>query len=124
LLTVTVSRPGSFRAKGGTVISGLNQLAADIRLGNQRNGWSPVRPTDWSDPHKIPALLSLVHSEVSEAVEAFRNDDRTNFDEELADVLIRILDLAHGMGIDIETTVQLKLDRNRHRGHRHGGKRL
>ena len=53
--------------------------------------------------YKIPAVLALVHSEVSEALEAFRIDDKENFIEELADVVIRVLDLSEGLEMDIAT---------------------
>jgi NTP pyrophosphatase (non-canonical NTP hydrolase) len=72
--------------------------------------------------YKIPAVLALITSEVSEALEAFRKRDRANFEEEIADVLIRVLDCAHGLGIDLEPVVLAKIEANRNRGFRHGGK--
>lgn len=78
-----------------------------------------------SDPiatYKIPTIIALIQSEASEALEAFRKRDRANFEEELADVLIRVLDCSHGLGIDMDAAVRAKLQTNRHRGHRHGGK--
>lgn len=76
------------------------------------------------DAYRVPAVLALIHSEVSEALEAFRKDDRDNFAEELADVVIRTLDCAGGLGIDLEKAVLAKLEKNRGRGFRHGGKRV
>ena len=72
--------------------------------------------------YKIPAILALVTSEVSEALEAFRTRDRDNFEEELADVVIRVLDLAGGLGIDLDKALQDKLLKNRQRSYRHGNK--
>lgn len=43
---------------------------------------------------------------------------------ELADVIIRALDTAARLGIDIDAEVAPKLAYNRTRGHRHGGKAL
>ena len=72
--------------------------------------------------YKIPAVLALIGSEVSEALEGFRNRDRANFEEELADVVIRVLDLAAGLGVDMDEQVKRKLAANRLRGFRHGNK--
>jgi NTP pyrophosphatase (non-canonical NTP hydrolase) len=43
---------------------------------------------------------------------------------ELADVVIRVLDLAETLGIDLETAMEQKDAYNQTRPHRHGGKRL
>lgn len=102
----------------------LDALAAEIRAVNIANGWNVVVSTDFSDTYKIPAVLALIHSEVSEALEAFRKGDEENFVEEIADVLIRTLDLAGGIEPDFEAAVLEKIERNRKRAHRHGGKRL
>ena len=51
-----------------------------------------------------------------------RKTDRANFNEELADAVIRILDMATGLGIDLDSEIAQKLDKNRSRGYRHGGK--
>lgn len=99
-------------------------LAGEINEINRANGWEVLEPEQWSDPYKIPALLALIHSEVSEALEGFRHNDKVNFEEELADVLIRTLDLAGGLGMDIDAAVLEKLGKNRERGYKHGGKRI
>lgn len=64
--------------------------------------------------------LALVHSEVSEMVEAARKGDFEGFQEEMADVFIRLLDLAGGMGIDIENAIGEKMSKNEARPFRHG----
>ncbi len=102
----------------------LNDLAERIREDNRANGWNVTERGDWSDQYKVPAILALIHSEVSEALEAFRHGDAANFAEELADVIIRVLDCCPGLGIDIDAEVQAKLEKNRKRGFRHGGKRV
>jgi NTP pyrophosphatase (non-canonical NTP hydrolase) len=78
----------------------------------------------WDQPRSIPAVLCLIHSEVSEALEAYRNRDDENFAEELADVLIRVFDLAGYMAIDLDLQVKMKHEYNKQRPYRHGGKRL
>ena len=101
----------------------MNELALEINEINKNNGWNLTIPNDFTDDmYKIPAILALIHSEVSEALEAFRKGDKENFNEELADVLIRLLDLTGGLGIDIEKEVRKKLEFNKTRGYRHGGK--
>lgn len=102
----------------------LNELAREIGRVNAENGWDVPRPEDWDDDLRIPTFLALIHSEVSEALEGFREGDRVNVTEELADVLIRTLDLAAGLGIDIDAAVEAKIEVNRKRSHKHGGKRI
>lgn len=81
-------------------------------------------PSDWPAPKnvKLPAILALVHSEVSEAYEAFASRDLKGFAEEMADVVIRVLDCTAGLGIDLGPAILAKLEKNRARGFRHGGK--
>lgn len=102
----------------------LNELANEIREINRANGWNVTKPEDWGLAYKVPAIMALIHSEVSEALEAFRADNREHFGEELADIVIRVLDCAPGLQIDIEQAVRRKLAYNRQRDYRHGGKRV
>ena len=102
----------------------LNQLGDEILAINKANGWNVTTPENWEDTYKIPAVLALITSETSEALEAFRNNDKDNFAEECADQIIRILDITAGLGIDIDMILRAKLDKNKRRGYRHGGKRV
>lgn len=102
----------------------LNNLGVEIIEINTANGWNVTRPEQWEDTYKIPAILALVHSEVSEALEAFRKDEKEHFIEELADVVIRVLDCSAGLGMDIDTAIRSKLEKNKGRSFRHGGKRV
>lgn len=102
----------------------FNKLALQIIEINRANGWDVATPESWEDTNKIPAVISLIHSGVSEALEAFRHDDKENFVEELGDIIIRVLDLTAGMGLDIDKAVADKLEKNKTRGYRHGGKRV
>lgn len=102
----------------------LAEIAADINAVNRANGWRIPAMDTWDDDYHFPALLALVHSEVSEALEGFRKGDRANVAEELADTVIRILSITDGMGIDIEAEIEKKLEKNRQRGYKHGGKRV
>ena len=103
----------------------LNDLGRSIVVINRGNGWNVCVPADWSNErYKIPAVLALIHSEVSEALEGFRCGDKENFTEELADVLVRVLDCASGLGLDMDEAVRAKLEKNKGRGFRHRGKRV
>ena len=102
----------------------LKTMGTEIIEINTANGWNVTKPEDWDDDYKIPGVLALIHSEVSEALEAFRVDDKENFKEEIADILIRVLDCASGLGLDLDAAVASKLAKNRERSFRHGGKRL
>lgn len=93
----------------------LNDYAAECHRIAVSKGW-------WDKPREIPELLCLVHSEVSEALEAYRNHDDENFVEELADVLIRVFDMAGNLAIDLDRAVLDKMQVNRQRDYRHGGK--
>ena len=76
----------------------------------------------WETDRPIPELLCLIHSEVSEALEAYRDRDMALFAEELADVVIRLFDLAERFGIDMEAEIERKHRINKRRPYRHGGK--
>lgn len=103
------------------------------------------------DDH-IVAKLGLIGTEVAEAIEEVRTGhldayyslhgrrvtpapDGTvagirvplkpeGLPSELADIVIRTIDLAHTLGIDLPSAIVEKVAANRHRGHMHGGKRL
>jgi NTP pyrophosphatase (non-canonical NTP hydrolase) len=102
----------------------FRELGKQIARINEANGWDRITPQDWGEKYKIPALLDLIHSEISEATEGFRHDDLENFREELADAVIRILSLCEGLGIDLHAAVTAKIEKNRARGYHHGGKRI
>ena len=102
----------------------LSCVGEEIHANKLRHGWKVTTSDDWANKHEIPAVLMMITSELAEAFEAFRKDDRANFEEELADVAIRLIGLAHGMGIDLKAAILAKVEKNRTREHRHGGKRV
>ena len=94
-------------------------------------------PGVWEEPRpkfglfKTLSKLALIHSEVTEAVQAaldgkiqlwHSGEKPEGVAAELADVVIRVLHLADMLGIDLEAAIRVKLDYNAKRAHRHGGK--
>ena len=86
-------------------------------------GWWPIGSTSGpSNPLHFSNKLCLIHSEISEAMEADRkhlNDshlpNRPGREVELADALIRIFDLARGYDMDLAGALVEKLAYNRER---------
>lgn len=86
----------------------------------------------------VPESCALLHSEVSELFEFYRKGQLrdmsgkllagipflTNAEEELADIVIRALDIASRMEIDLERAVFLKHSYNMNRPYKHGNKVL
>ncbi|MCW3976160.1 MAG: hypothetical protein NWE86_07980 [Candidatus Bathyarchaeota archaeon] len=71
----------------------------------------------------IDTMLLRIHSEISEASEAIRDEDWDKFAEELADVFIRLANCAEVMGIDLEKEIEKKHQINLQRPSLHGRKR-
>jgi len=89
----------------------------------------------WEESRGIPECLALIHSEVSEALEAFRVGDKgtsiaydgiTKKPEglavEMADILIRVFDVCAAFNIPLADALAVKMTYNKTRSKRHGGK--
>lgn len=73
----------------------------------------------------ISQKIALIMSECGEALEAMRKDDyglekKDSFEDEIADVFIRLSDLCGELGIDIEKQIEWKLNHNKSRPAKHG----
>ena len=116
------------------------ELQEEIGAINAANGWHDRLNKLWGDhddagiADHVVAKLALIGTEVAEAIEDMRDGriEATVTDtgkpvglpSELADIIIRTIDLAYVLGVDIDEAIVTKIAANRGRGHMHGGKRL
>ena len=108
----------------------MRNLQASIRTINAINGWSAPDDAYGCAAHHDVVRLALVSTEVAEAIEAVRHHNPLSehipgvsaLEEELADIVIRVLDLAEFRGYDLGKAIAAKLEYNKGRGYRHGGK--
>ena len=84
----------------------------------------------WEKDRNDGELLMLIVSELGECLEGLRSgnspsDKIPNFssaEEELADAIIRILDMAEARNWDIESAIKAKLEYNKNRPYKHNKK--
>lgn len=101
----------------------IAEICRDIKEWRVRHGF--LTPSAIQEPFDQVAMLGklmLVVTEVSEAAEAVRVGNTTDFAEEIADAVIRLFDIAETTGIDLEESIEVKMARNRERPFRHGKK--
>lgn len=100
------------------IINGVRITQAACHNASRMSGW-------WTDPKTnqpldptplIPTKLCLIHSEISEGLEAARKglmddklDHREGLEVELADAIIRICDLAGALGYDLGGAIVEKM---------------
>ncbi len=82
----------------------------------------------WQDEKNDGEAMALIHSEISEALEAMRNGNPSSskiiefssVEEELADAVIRIMDYAFGKDLDVAGAILAKIEYNQNREYMHG----
>lgn len=105
----------------------MRKIQEEIHKNAKEHGW-------WDEPRTFGDVIALCHSELSEALESFRNGEPffwigdggkpEGVGVELADCIIRILDYAGHVDIDMAELVRKKHEYNKTRPYRHGGKTL
>ena len=115
-----------------TFEDGWDQVAWAVYQHARDAGFHEARDVGDMDASAIIAL-ALIHTEVSEAVEAIRTGptmpdehcpEYTNLAIELADTVIRIMDLGQQLDLDLSGAILAKAEYNLSRGHLHGGKKV
>jgi len=124
--------------------SNINKMIKSVHQNAKDHGW-------WEDERSFGDIVSLCHCELSEAMEEFRNGHKPNeiyysgknesgiccesrplptmvckkpegIPIELADVIIRIFDYCGHAEIDIKSAIIEKMEYNKDRPYKHGGK--
>ena len=111
------------------MIMSLEDWTKAIHENAKKHGW-------WDDPRTFGEIIALCHSELSEALEAYRDgEDLVWFKAEdskpegpaveMADCIIRILDwFGCHPDLDVEKIIAVKHSYNQGRPYKHGGKRI
>jgi NTP pyrophosphatase (non-canonical NTP hydrolase) len=82
----------------------------------------------WEEEHEDAVRLMLMVTELAEACEAIRHsnppDDKipefSGLESELADVILRIMDMAQARGLRVAEALLAKITYNATRGYKHG----
>jgi NTP pyrophosphatase (non-canonical NTP hydrolase) len=98
-----------------------NDIQKHIHATAKSKGW-------WDKERNDGEMIALIHSELSEALEALRHgnppDDKipefSGLEAELADAVIRIMDYAGGRGLDVAGALVKKIEFNETRERKHG----
>lgn len=104
----------------------INEFAKEVHQNSVDHGW-------WDEERELPEIIALCHSELSEALEAYRNREEMiwmndgkpdGIGVEMCDCIIRILDYLAYKGFDVDQALTMKHLYNITRPYKHGGKRI
>jgi len=103
----------------------FNEMAEVVGFIAESHGW-------WEKERNEGELIALIHSELSEALEALRHGNPASdhipefsgVEEEYADVIIRIMDHAKAKGYRVAEALVEKVKFNHLREYMHGGKKF
>jgi NTP pyrophosphatase (non-canonical NTP hydrolase) len=96
----------SGRWSGEMEAEGLNKMMMEVREMADAKGFSVREERFWE-------MLALVHTEISEATDAYKKgEELEQVGEELIDAIIRILHLLSALGVDAEELYQKKMEKN------------
>ena len=112
----------NYQLKAATFTELWDWVAKNIYRTNVLKGWTSKERSDGEQ-------IALIHSELSEALEALRHHNPDSkvvsvsaAEEEIADAIIRIMDMAYHKRWNIPKALFLKMEYNKTRPYRHGGK--
>lgn len=104
-------------------IEAWNKKAEEVNETAKAKGW-------WDAERNDGEIIALMHSELSEALEALRHGNQPDShipefvgtEAEMADVVIRIMDYGKARGLRIAEAIEAKMAYNANRERMHGGK--